>query len=70
MPDWTDSERLLEHVQNAAKEQQLKLIETDFKPKISEKEARYLQTIADLKAWADKQAELFREENERERQGE
>lgn len=67
MGDWTEPERLLEHVQNAAREKQLALIDTEYKPKLSPEEIEYLGLIARLKAWNDKQAELMRKESERER---
>jgi hypothetical protein len=55
MPDYTDSENLLRHVQSIAKEQQLKLIETERKPRLSEKEAEYLDFIARMKAWQEQE---------------
>lgn len=65
MTDWTDPEKLLEYVQGIeAKEKQMKLIETERKPRISEAEAKYLDLIARLKAWNDKEAERMRRELE------
>jgi hypothetical protein len=56
MTDWTEPERLLEHVQEvAAKETQLKLIDTEHKKRLSEREKRYLQTIEEIKAWQEKE---------------
>lgn len=55
MSDFTDPETLLAHIQTVAKEQQLKLIETERKPRMSEKEAEYLDLIERLRAWDEKQ---------------
>lgn len=55
MPDFTDPEALSAHVQAVAKEQQLKLIETERKPRLTEAEKEYLGLIERLKAWQEKQ---------------
>jgi hypothetical protein len=55
MSDYTDPKNLLTHVQSIGKEQQLKLIETERKPRLSEKDAEYLDLIARLKAWQEQE---------------